>query len=177
MNRLRAEYVMHNSNKTENHTLFAFISLIYLYGRDFNILRVAEWLSPRRFSALITNHCSGCSYHTFNAHASTDTLTFSYAASSGLYWLTDRIAQTSSKSSWYKVTLRKWRGAACATCRWLCASESVRGNVSVNVNANSNMPVIIISSEHGRATAFPRLVVTPILICIRRTPMAARLAN
>lgn len=78
----------------------------------------------------------------------------SYAVNSSLYWLTDRIAQTSSKSSWYKVTLRKWRSSRC-TLMAMREREYAGGNVSVNVNANSNMPVIIISASTVARRPFP----------------------
>jgi len=122
---------------------------------NFNILRVSRLII---IASILNTHYQPLwwvSYRTFNenAHASTDTMT--PLVRRGSCWLTDRIAQTSSKSSWYKVTLRKWRGTARAICRWLCASESARGNVSVNVNANSNMPVIIISASTVARRPFP----------------------
>lgn len=146
---------MRNSNNTEKAHIFCiFMSLIYLYSLQYSTHKPDD----RHVDDLSTiSRYSGCSYLTFdeNAHASTDILTLPYAVSSVLYWLTDRIAQTSSKSSWYKVTLRKWRGAARAARRWLYASENARGNVSVNVNANSNMPVIIISASTVARRPFP----------------------
>jgi len=116
---------------------------------NFNILRVSRRIIT---ASILNTHYQPLWWATRTLTHPLTQWHLSYAANSGLCWLTDRIAQTSSKSSWYKVTLRKWRGAI---CRWLCASESARGNVSVNVNANSNMPVIIISASTVARRPFP----------------------